>query len=64
MRLMLPSIACTGIEIAEFQDGQEILERHKGINSPAQKPAPGTGAEEVAWKTCAVECCRSLRLNQ
>jgi hypothetical protein len=47
MRLMLPSIAYTGIEIAEFQDGEEILERHKGINSPAQKPAPGTGAELV-----------------
>jgi hypothetical protein len=47
MRLMLPSIAYTGIEIAEFQDGEEILERHKGINSPAQKPAPGTGAKLV-----------------
>jgi hypothetical protein len=37
---MLPSIAYTGIEIAEFQESEEILERRKGIASPAQKPAP------------------------
>ena len=39
-RLMLPSIAYIWIEVAEFQEGEEILERRKGIASPAQKPAP------------------------
>jgi len=38
---MLPSISYIGIEIAEFQEGEEILERREGITSPAQKPAPG-----------------------
>jgi hypothetical protein len=44
---MLPSIAYIGIEIAEFQKGEEILQRRKGIASPAQKPAPRSGAELV-----------------
>jgi hypothetical protein len=38
---MLPSVAYTGIGIAEFQEGEEILDRLKGISSPRQKLAPG-----------------------
>jgi hypothetical protein len=38
---MLPSVAYTGIRKAEFQEGEEILDRQKGISSSRQKLAPG-----------------------
>jgi len=44
---MLPSIAYTGIETAEFQESEEIPDRRKRMASPAQKPAPGSGVELV-----------------